>query len=100
MDVRSTAGIRHGPDRAEPVAAGFIGDGPAVALEIVVERRVRAVVPDIMVSAVCVTLPDLDPGAGSMMLQILLATMLSSAFFVKSWIRQFRGVLLLRNKKA
>jgi hypothetical protein len=42
----------------------------------------------------------LDPGAGSMMLQILLATMLSSAFFVKSWFRQFRGVLLLRNKKA
>jgi hypothetical protein len=42
----------------------------------------------------------LDPGSGSMMLQILLATMLSSAFFVKSWIRQFRGVLLLRNKKA
>jgi hypothetical protein len=42
----------------------------------------------------------LDPGAGSMVLQILLASVLSSAFFVKSWIRQFRGVLLLRNKKA
>ena len=42
----------------------------------------------------------LDPGAGSMVLQILLATTLSAAFFVKSWIRQFRGVLLLRNKKA
>ena len=42
----------------------------------------------------------LDPGAGSMVLQILLASVLSSAFFVKTWIRQFRGVLLLRNKKA
>jgi hypothetical protein len=42
----------------------------------------------------------LDPGAGSMVLQILLASVLSSAFFVKSWIRQFRGVLLLRNKRA
>jgi hypothetical protein len=51
-----------------------------------------------------VSLPELwaylDPGAGSMMLQILLATTLSSAFFVKSWIRQFRSVLLVRNKKA
>ena len=42
----------------------------------------------------------LDPGAGSMMLQILLASTLSSAFFVKSWIRQFREVLMVRNKKA
>ena len=42
----------------------------------------------------------LDPGAGSMMLQILLASTLSSAFFLKSWFRQVRGVLLIRNKKA
>jgi len=42
----------------------------------------------------------LDPGSGSMMLQILLASTLSSAFFVKSWIRQLREVLLVRNKKA
>jgi hypothetical protein len=42
----------------------------------------------------------LDPGAGSMMLQILLAGMLSSAFFVKSWIRQLRAGLLARHKKA
>jgi hypothetical protein len=42
----------------------------------------------------------LDPGSGSMMLQILLASTLSSAFFVKSWIRQVREVLLVRNKKA
>jgi hypothetical protein len=42
----------------------------------------------------------LDPGSGSMMLQILLASTLSSAFFLKSWIRQVREVLLVRNKKA
>jgi hypothetical protein len=42
----------------------------------------------------------LDPGAGSMLLQILLATVLSSAFFMKTWIRQVRDSLLIRNKKA
>jgi hypothetical protein len=42
----------------------------------------------------------LDPGAGSMMLQVLLAGMLSSAFFVKTWIRQLREGLLTRHKKA
>lgn len=42
----------------------------------------------------------LDPGAGSMMLQILLASVLSSAFFVKSWFRHVREGLLIRNKKA
>jgi hypothetical protein len=42
----------------------------------------------------------LDPGAGSMVLQVLLAGMLSSAFFVKTWIRQFREGLLARHKKA
>ncbi len=33
----------------------------------------------------------LDPGSGSMMLQLLLAGLLSSSFFVKSWIRQIRA---------
>ncbi len=42
----------------------------------------------------------LDPGAGSMMLQILLASLLSSAFFIKTWIRQVRDGLLIRHKKA
>jgi hypothetical protein len=42
----------------------------------------------------------LDPGAGSMLLQILLASLMSSAFFMKSWIRQVRDGLLIRNKKA
>ncbi len=55
------------------------------------------------VSSLASTLPVwsyLDPGAGSMLLQILLASALSSAFFVKSWIRQVRDGLVMRNKKA
>jgi hypothetical protein len=32
----------------------------------------------------------LDPGTGSMVLQVLLAGVLSTSFFVKSWIRQLR----------
>ena len=32
----------------------------------------------------------LDPGTGSMMLQVLLAGVLSGSFFLKSWIRQVR----------
>ena len=51
-----------------------------------------------------VSVPDvwayLDPGAGSMLLQILFASVLSSAFFMKTWIRQIRDGLLIRNKKA
>jgi len=35
-----------------------------------------------------------------MVLQILLAGMLSTTFFLKSWVRQFREGLLIRNKKA
>jgi len=42
----------------------------------------------------------LDPGAGSMVLQVLLAGMLSAAFFVKTWMRQLREGLLTRHKKA
>jgi len=42
----------------------------------------------------------LDPGAGSLMLQVLIASMLSSAFFLKSWFRQVREGLLIREKKA
>ena len=32
----------------------------------------------------------LDPGTGSMVLQVVLAGLLSTSFFVKSWIRQIR----------
>src|SRR5262245_53331130 len=65
MDMWSTAGIRHRTDRAEAIAARRIGRGSAIPLEIIIERRTRAVVMDIMVSAVRVTLPDLDQGAGN-----------------------------------
>jgi hypothetical protein len=42
----------------------------------------------------------LDPGSGSMMLQVLLAGLLSSSFFVKSWIRQFRDGAWLKKRSA
>jgi hypothetical protein len=42
----------------------------------------------------------LDPGSGSMMLQILLAGAVSSAFFVKSWFRQIRNVVRFKNSSA
>jgi hypothetical protein len=40
----------------------------------------------------------LDPGSGSMILQVLFAGMLSSAFFLKSWLRQFRAGLTSNSK--
>ena len=42
----------------------------------------------------------LDPGSGSMMLQVLLAGLLSSGFFVKSWIRQIRDGAWLKKPSA
>jgi hypothetical protein len=60
MDVRGAAGIRHGPDGAKPVSTLTIGYYLPIALEIVVEWRVRAIVSDIMVVAGCVALPNLD----------------------------------------
>jgi hypothetical protein len=42
----------------------------------------------------------LDPGSGSMLLQVLLAGLLSSSFFVKSWIRQIRGGARLKKPGA
>ena len=42
----------------------------------------------------------LDPGSGSMILQVMFAGLLSSAFFVKSWLRQLRGGLSSKNKPA
>jgi hypothetical protein len=42
----------------------------------------------------------LDPGTGSMVLQVLLAGMLSSMFFVKTWVRQIRDGGLLKNRRA
>ena len=42
----------------------------------------------------------LDPGSGSMILQVLFAGMLSSAFFLKSWLRQFRAGLSSKRNPA
>jgi hypothetical protein len=38
----------------------------------------------------------LDPGMGSMALQVLLAGLLSASFFVRTWMRQIRAALLVR----
>jgi hypothetical protein len=42
----------------------------------------------------------LDPGMGSMVLQVLLAGLLSSTFFVKSLTRQIRDALWVRTRKS
>jgi hypothetical protein len=42
----------------------------------------------------------LDPGTGSMMLQVLLAGLLSASFFAKTWIRQIRCALPLRPRNS
>ncbi len=42
----------------------------------------------------------LDPGMGSMVFQVLLASVLSASFFVKSWIQQVRHGFLFKTKKS
>ena len=43
----------------------------------------------------------LDPGTGSMVFQILVAGMLSSAFFLKSWMRSVRdGLLMIKSRNS
>jgi hypothetical protein len=42
----------------------------------------------------------LDPGTGSMVLQVLLAGLLSSALFVKTWVHQLRGALAAHTRKS
>ncbi len=42
----------------------------------------------------------LDPGSGSLLLQIMLAGMLSSLFFVKTWFRRLREYLPVKSDKA
>ena len=42
----------------------------------------------------------LDPGMGSMVLQVLLAGLLSSSFFLKTWVRQVREALWTRARKS
>jgi hypothetical protein len=42
----------------------------------------------------------LDPGMGSMVLQVLLAGLLSSSFFLKSWLRQVRETFWVKARKS
>ena len=50
---------------AEAVVARRIGQRLAITLKVLVERRAGAVVPDIVIAAVGVAMPDLDPCAGN-----------------------------------
>jgi hypothetical protein len=42
----------------------------------------------------------LDPGMGSMVLQVLLAGLLSSSFFVKTWFRQIREAIWAKARNS
>ena len=42
----------------------------------------------------------LDPGMGSMVLQVLVAGLLSSTFFLKSWVRQVRDAFWAKARKS
>jgi hypothetical protein len=42
----------------------------------------------------------LDPGMGSMVFQVLVAGLLSTSFFLKSWIRQIRDTLWVKTRKS
>jgi hypothetical protein len=42
----------------------------------------------------------LDPGMGSMVLQVVLASALSASFFLKTWVRQVRHGLLAWTRKS
>jgi hypothetical protein len=42
----------------------------------------------------------LDPGMGSMVLQVLLAGLLSSSLFLKTWVRQVREALWAKTRKS
>src|SRR5262245_38583457 len=65
MDMWGAAGIGDRPDCAKMVAALPVCRRLPIALEVLVERRAGAVVSHIMVTAVCVALPDLDPHPGN-----------------------------------
>jgi hypothetical protein len=41
----------------------------------------------------------LDPGMGSMVFQVLLASALSASFFLKTWVRQVREAMLIKTRK-
>jgi hypothetical protein len=69
-----------------------------------VSENMGMFVPGSVFSSVLETIPlnwaYLDPGTGSMVLQILLAGALSGAFFLKSWVRQIRDGLRFKNSSA
>jgi hypothetical protein len=69
-----------------------------------VSEKMAMFVPGSVFSSVVETIPldwaYLDPGTGSMVLQILLAGVLSGSFFLKSWIRQIRDGMRFKNSSA
>jgi hypothetical protein len=42
----------------------------------------------------------LDPGTGSMMFQVLVAGLFSSAFFLRSWVRYLRDGVSMKLRKS
>ncbi len=42
----------------------------------------------------------LDPGMGSMLFQVLVAGLLSSSFFLKSWVRSIRDGVRLKTRNS
>jgi hypothetical protein len=52
-----------------------------------------------MIQAAPQLLGYLDPGMGSMVFQVLLASALSASFFLKTWVRQVREALLIKTRK-
>src|SRR5690242_11580733 len=61
MNMRGAAGIRYRADRAKPVIPRPIRRRAPIALEVIIDRGAGTLVTDVMVAAVRVALPDLDP---------------------------------------
>src|SRR4051812_20635327 len=60
MDMRGSPRKRNRPDREELIPAGQISDRHPVSLEILVARLIGPAIPDIVVAAVGIALPNLD----------------------------------------
>src|SRR3954454_14214623 len=65
MDVRRPTRIRNRFDRQELIPAARIGDRSPVSLEILVARLIDTAIPDIVVAAMRVALPNLNPCSGN-----------------------------------
>src|SRR4051794_21421951 len=61
MDVRGSPRIRNRPDREELIPATRIGRRGPVSLEILIARLIGPAIPDIVIPAIRVALPNLDP---------------------------------------